>query len=155
VAIGQPVQLHATGGQHYQWFPPDFLNTDTVFNPVATLNSDQRYQVKVTTAEGCEDTDDIFIRVFKDAAIHVPNAFTPDGQHKIFRPVLAGIQQLYYFSVYNRYGQLVFTTSEPGKGWDGRINGVVQPSGTYVWMLKAKDYQGKLITKNGTMLLIR
>jgi gliding motility-associated-like protein len=155
IAQGQPVQLHASGGKYYQWSPPDFLNTDSVFNPVAILNQDQRYSVKVTTEEGCIAYDEILIRVLKGPDIYVPNAFTPNGKNKIFRPILAGIQELNFFSVYNRWGQLVFTTREPGTGWDGRINGVDQPTDVFIWMLKAKDYQGRVITKNGTVVLIR
>ncbi len=155
VAIGQPLQLHATGGAHYQWSPPDFLNTDTIFNPVAMPDRDQHYHVHITTAEGCVGDDDLFIRVFKGPDIYVPNAFTPGGRNTIFRPVLAGIEELYYFSVYNRWGQQVFTTREAGKGWDGRINGTTQPQGMYVWALKAKDYKGNVIARKGTVLLIR
>ncbi len=155
VATGQPVQLHASGGKFYQWSPPDFLNSDNVFNPVATLGNDQGYRVKVITEEGCIAFDDILIHVLKGPDIYVPSAFAPNGKNKIFRPILAGIQELYFFSVYNRWGQLVFTTREPGKGWDGRINGVDQPTGVFVWILKAKDYQGRVISKNGTVTLIR
>ncbi len=155
VATGQPVQLHASGGKFYQWSPPDFLNSDNVFNPVATLGNDQGYRVKVITEEGCIAFDDILIHVLKGPDIYVPSAFAPNGKNKIFRPILAGIQELYFFSVYNRWGQLVFTTREPGKGWDGRINGVDQPTGVFVWTLKAKDYQGRVISKNGTVTLIR
>ncbi|HET9430710.1 MAG TPA: PKD domain-containing protein [Chitinophagaceae bacterium] len=155
IAIGQPVQLRASGGQSYQWSPPDFLSAVDVFNPVAVLDKDQSYRVEVTTEEGCIGFDDIVIRVLKGPDIYVPTGFVPDGRNNIFRPILSGIQELYFFSVYNRWGQLVFTTREPGKGWDGRINGITQPTGTFVWMLKAKDFQGRVISKKGTVVLIR
>jgi gliding motility-associated-like protein len=109
------------------------------------------------TAEGCPGYDTLHIKVYKGPDIYVPNAFTPDGDghNDLFRPVLAGTTELYYFNVYNRYGQLVFTTKQPGKGWDGRVNGINQPAGVFVWMVKAKDYLGKLIEKKGTVMLIR
>ncbi|HEX5653571.1 MAG TPA: PKD domain-containing protein, partial [Chitinophagaceae bacterium] len=155
VAIGQPLQLQASGGLDYQWTPADFLSADNIFNPIATLDKDQIYRVRVTTEEGCVGEDEIRIQVVKGPAIYVPGGFAPDGKNRIFRPILAGIEELYYFSVYNRWGQLVFTTREPGKGWDGRFNGVAQPSAVFVWMLKARDYLGQIITRNGTVVLIR
>jgi gliding motility-associated-like protein len=57
--------------------------------------------------------------------------------------------------VYNRWGQLVFQTTQFGKGWDGSINGSVQNTGTYVWMVSGKDYTGKSVIKRGTAVLIR
>ena len=155
VSIGQPVQLHASGGQVYQWSPPDFLNTANISDPIAVLNRDQTYNVKVTTQQGCTGFDDITIKVLKGPEIYVPSGFAPEGKNRIFRPVLVGIEELYYFSVYNRWGQLVFTTKEPGKGWDGKINGITQPTSVFVWVLKAKDNQQRIISRKGTVVLIR
>ncbi|MGE5108960.1 MAG: PKD domain-containing protein, partial [Sphingobacteriales bacterium] len=72
VVTGQPVPLHASGGKFFQWPPPDFLNKDNVFNPVAILDQDQHYRVQVTTEEGCTDYDDITIHVIKGTDIYVP-----------------------------------------------------------------------------------
>jgi PKD repeat protein len=155
IALGQPLQLIASGGMQYEWSPPDFLDKDNVFNPVAILEKDQHYRVKVITADGCIGEDDIFIHVIKGPNVYVPNAFSPDGKNKLFRPVMAGIQELYFFTVYNRWGQQVFSTRETGRGWDGKINGVIQPGSVFTWILKAKDYTGRIITKKGTVLLVR
>ena len=155
VAVGEPVQLNASGGQFYQWSPPQFLSDDDISNPIAILDKDQTYTVKVTTQEGCTSFDDVTIKVSKGPEVYVPSGFVPEGKNRIFRPILTGIQELYYFSVYNRWGQLVFTTHEVGKGWDGRVNGILQPTGVFVWVLKVKDYKGTLINKKGTVTLIR
>jgi hypothetical protein len=50
---------------------------------------------------------------------------------------------------------MVFQTTQLGKGWDGRVNGVLQNNGTYVWMVSGTDYTGKKIIKKGTATLIR
>ncbi len=50
---------------------------------------------------------------------------------------------------------LVFSTSQLGRGWDGTVNGKPQDTGGYVWMVQGTDYTGKLVTKKGTMVLIR
>lgn len=113
------------------------------------MNRDQAYKVKVTTQEGCTGFDDIIVKVLKGPEIYVPSGFVPEGKNRSSRPVLVGIRELYYFSVYDRWGQLVFTTKEPGKGWDGKINGITQPTGVFVWELKTKDYQERIISRKG------
>jgi gliding motility-associated-like protein len=98
------------------------------------------------------------VRVFKTAPdIFVPTGFTPngDGLNDFLVPIPAGISEFEYFRVYNRYGQLVFSTTEVGKGWDGKIAGKDQGSDTFAWYVKGRDYTGKAIFKKGTSTLIR
>jgi gliding motility-associated-like protein len=102
--------------------------------------------------------DDIKVVVFKTQPdIFIPSAFTPnsDGLNDVLRPIVAGMKQLNYFRVFNRWGQMLFTTSAIGQGWDGRLSGKLQASGTYVYMISATDYTGKVVTKKGTIVLIR
>jgi gliding motility-associated-like protein len=73
----------------------------------------------------------------------------------IFRPILSGNLVWFRFSVYNRWGEKVFETSTPRQGWDGRLNGITQPSGAYVWFC---DYQlegQQEKSKKGTVVLIK
>lgn len=165
VAIGQALQLMAMGSDSaysYLWTPSDFLNADGIFNPVATITATNidsiRYQVLVTTPEGCTSTDDLWVRVFKGGPdILVPSAFTPngDGKNDQLRPVLIGISKLHYFNIYNRWGMLVFSTSEVNTGWDGSIKGTPQASGTFVYTALGQDSSGKQVKKSGTVVLIR
>jgi gliding motility-associated-like protein len=60
-----------------------------------------------------------------------------------------------YLRVYNRWGQLLFNTGTPNQGWDGTFNGVMQASGTYVYVVEAVDYNNKSYLKKGTFVLIR
>ncbi len=76
-------------------------------------------------------------------------------ENDILKPIAAGMQRIELFNVYNRWGQIVFSTSINGKGWDGTINGQQQSAGTYVWMVKAVDYTGKPYMQKGTVVLIR
>ena len=158
IVIGQPLQLQASGGQVYSWSPPTGLNKVDIANPVATLTSNQTYVVRVSTPEGCFAFDTVNVRVFTTPpGFFVPNAFTPnnDGRNDIFRPIAVGISKLDYFNVYNRWGQLVYSTNQLGKGWDGQLKGREQPSGVYVWVTKAQIYTGAPITQKGTVTLIR
>jgi gliding motility-associated-like protein len=114
------------------------------------------YTMNTSTIEGCFAVDTINVKVFKTQPdIFVPNAFAPYGRNKLLRPVPVGISSFEYFRVFNRWGQLVYHTTEAGKGWDGTVNGKVQDGGTFVWMVQGKDYTGKTVSKKGTAVLIR
>ena len=98
------------------------------------------------------------VKIFKtNPQVFVPTAFTPDGdgRNDLFRPIAVGISRIEYFRVFNRWGQLVFSTTVNGKGWDGRIGGKEQGSGTFVWLVKGVDYTGKTFFAKGTVTLIR
>jgi gliding motility-associated-like protein len=165
VVINQPLQLTAISNNStvsYVWSPSTYLSSTVIYNPVATITSTTAdsviYMVTATTPEGCYGVDYITVKLFKTAPdIFVPTAFTPnsDGANDVIKPTLAGIAKFYYFRVFNRWGQCVFQTSQDGSGWDGRINGIDQPPGTYVFMALGKDYLGNMLSKKGTVVLIR
>lgn len=161
VVINQPLQLNGSGGTGYRWLPATGLSSAIIPNPVALFyypSEGNRYKLLVTNQAGCIDSSFINIKVYKTLpSIFVPTGFTPnkDGKNDILRPILAGIQRIEIFSVYNRLGQLIFSTGETGKGWDGTVAGVLQSSGTFVWMVKAIDYTGKPYFQKGTVTLIR
>ena len=157
IVIGQPLQLQGSGAPAFLWSPAFGLDRNDVSNPVAHLSENQTYIMKTFTEEGCFDYDTINIRVFTTAPdIFVPNAFTPGGStNNIFRPIPVGISRIEYFRVYNRNGMLLYSTSQTGVGWDGTFDGKTQPVGGYVWMVRGVDYTGKLVTKKGTVVLVR
>ncbi len=152
-----PFQLQGSGGTAYNWSPPVGLDNPTIANPQGSLQDDVTYTLTVTTPEGCTDTDEITVTVFKGSAVYVPTGFTPnnDGLNDLLRPYLPGIQKLEYFTVYNRWGQIVFTSKTIGEGWNGWYKGKAQASGSYVWTLKAVDFAGKIYQLKGTTTLIR
>ena len=69
--------------------------------------------------------------------------------------IIIGIASLQYFKIYNRWGQLLFSTSETGKGWNGNYNGILQPPGTYVYEALGTDQSGNRVFRKGTIVLIR
>ncbi len=165
IVVNQPLQLNAIcnfdNGTAFKWTPSTGLNNDAIPNPVATLNiaaDSIKYKVRATIPETCYGEDEIVVRLFKtDPDIFVPSGFTPnnDGKNDILKPIPVGISKLEFFSIYNRWGQLIFTTSEIGKGWNGLLGDAQQPSGTYVYMAQGIDYTGKTIFRKGTVVLIR
>lgn len=164
VVINQPVQLSVNGAGtngSYLWSPPDYLSNPAVKDPVATITGGTdtiQYLVKATTEDGCTGYDNVVLYVFETLPdIFVPSAFTPngDGLNDRIKPILAGIKSLVYFRIYNRWGNLMYSTNEEGQGWDGIYGGQAQPSGTYVYITHARDYNGKMIERKGTIVLIR
>jgi gliding motility-associated-like protein len=161
VIAGQPLQFNASGGASYTWLPPTDLSNPQIPNPIGRYDGSFdyiTYRVTVRDTVGCADSAFVTVRIFKtDPRIFVPTAFTPngDGKNDSFRPIAAGIDKILYFRVFNRWGQLVFETTQNGKGWDGKINGKDQGTGVYVWVVKAVDYLGKEFFAKGTTVLIR
>ena len=158
IVLNQPLQLNAFGGNFYQWFPSLGLSDTNIRNPIATLSSDYRYYLRVSTPEGCAAIDTINIHVFQtNPDIFVPTAFTPNNDHlnDLLIPIPVGIATFDFFKVYNRFGELIFSTTEIGKGWDGKVNGKEQAIGTFSWFVQGKDYTGKRVFKKGTSILLK
>ena len=161
VVIGQQLQFNGTGGLNYLWSPSTGLSSTTIANPIGVYNASidsVKYKLIVTDLAGCADSAFVRVIIFKtNPSVFVPTAFTPnnDGKNDIIRPIAVGILKINYFSIYNRWGQLVFTTTVDRAGWDGRIGGTLQNSGVFVWMVSAVDYLGKSIFLKGTVALIR
>jgi gliding motility-associated-like protein len=161
VVINQPLQFNGSGGVNYLWSPATALNNATIHNPLGIYNASidsVRYKLVVTDSIGCADSAYVTVRVFKTApSVFVPSAFTPnnDGLNDSIYPIAVGIQRINYFSIFNRYGQLVFKTTTDRKGWDGTIHNKPQGTGVYVWMVSAVDYLGNSLFLKGTVTLIR
>jgi len=86
----------------------------------------------------------------------MPNAFTPGrfGQNSIFKVAGFGIDKM-ILRIYNRWGQLVFQSTDQDIGWDGTYQGIVQPMGVYAYTLEAEFSDGKHVSRKGDVTLIR
>lgn len=158
IVAGQPFRLSGSGGGRYLWSPATGLSDPTASNPSVDIDRDQRYVLTVTGEGGCSDMDTVHIRVFQTAPdIFVPTAFTPngDGLNDILSPLPVGIAEFRFFRVFNRWGQLVFSTTGTVKGWDGRVNGRPQPAQTLTWHVGGLGIDGRPVEKKGTTTLYR
>jgi gliding motility-associated-like protein len=152
--------LALSGGITYTWSPPFGLSDPNVANPTVTvgdIGDEISYKVVATTTEGCKGEGYVRIRVYKGPDIYVPTAFTPnnDGKNDQFIPFPVGIKSYNYFRVFNRWGQLLFSTTRLNEGWDGRMGGKEQATGVYIWQVEGQTLDGKIINKKGTVTLIR
>ncbi|MFL5774351.1 MAG: lectin-like domain-containing protein [Flavisolibacter sp.] len=150
-------QLHGSGNGNLLWTPATGLSDVSIANPIGNIDADQTYLLTVTTSQGCITTDQVKIRAMNGPAIYVPTAFTPnaDGLNDLLLPTYVGIGKLKKFIVYNRWGQVMFSTSDMKKGWDGITNGSMQASGTYIWNITGENYLHEPITLKGFTTIIR
>ena len=146
-----------SGTPNFTWTPGAGLSDPFSLKPEVSIDDDETYVITAISAEGCEASDTVNIKVFKGSAVYVPTGFTPngDGRNDFLRALYIGIKKVYYLRIYNRWGQLVFSTNSLTEGWDGILKGVKQQTGIYVWMLKAEDLAGKIYELRGTSTLIR
>lgn len=154
---GYPYQIQATGGVSYVWSPAQGLSNAFIANPVATLYNDMTYFLTVTTDMGCVATDTLNLKVAKGPEIYAPTAFTPngDGKNDRYRIFPVGITDLMTFKIFSRWGKILYSSLNTSEGWDGTVNGIQQPAGTYIWMAIGKTFDGKILKRQGTLILIR
>jgi gliding motility-associated-like protein len=115
-------------------------------------------RLQISNGFNCTDTVSKRIFVLPNCYIDIPSGFTPngDGLNDFLYPLNAFKAVDLIFRIFNRFGQVIFETRDWKKKWDGRINGMLQPSGTYVYLLEYthKDTGKKQVLK-GTTVLIR
>lgn len=87
----------------------------------------------------------------------IPNAFTPnnDGQNDIFKIVNISTQKLIDFKIFNRWGTVLFRTTDGRTGWDGSYKNQPQPFGVYGYVIRIAYEDGYVETYKGTVTLIR
>ncbi|MBX2940417.1 MAG: gliding motility-associated C-terminal domain-containing protein, partial [Ferruginibacter sp.] len=150
--------LTVTGGTTYQWTPTLNLSDPLSDNPVASPTVTTVYYVESTSREGCALKDSIVVHVNSnsDNFYLIPSAFTPnnDGLNDCFGVKHWGDLTYLSFSIFNRWGELIFKSHNPAKCWDGRFKGKMQFAGTYVYQIYADGPCGKVF-KKGTVVLIR
>lgn len=151
-------QLYATGALNYTWSPAAGLNNSNAANPVATPLNTTLYKVIGKDYNGCTNSDTVTVKVdFNKNALYVlPNSFSPngDGINDCFGIKYWGTVQNLDFSIYNRFGEKVFHTTDPGICWDGRYNHKLQDADIFVYIIKAKTACG-FVERKGTIALLR
>ncbi len=144
----------------YVWTPSTGLSDSRIANPVVTVGATgdvTQYQVTASTIAGCKGEGYLTVRVYRGPDIYVPTGFTPngDGKNDRFTPFPVGMKSYNYFRIYNRWGQIVYSSTKLHDGWDGKLGGKDQQSGVFVWMIEGVTKDNRVITKKGTIALIR
>ncbi len=126
--------------------------------PTSTYEREFVIRQIVKNDMGCSDTAFQKLRVLKSCYIAVPTAFTPngDGLNDYLYPVNGFKAQNLEFKVYNRAGQLIYSSKDWLQKWDGTFKGEPQDSGIYVWTLSYKHTDtGEKHFLKGSSILIR
>lgn len=115
------------------------------------------YSAKVVDRNGCNGEDSVNVGYQKCIAVQVPTAFSPnhDGKNDVFRPVIPVALKNYRLQIYNRYGFLLFESTQYHEGWNGIYKGEMQSNGTYVYFISFVDEDGFPVVKKGTFVLIK
>ncbi len=142
--FGDVIQLSAssTTTGTMVWSPSEYLSCAVCNSPVANPDKNFQYVVTYTDQNGCRASDSL--KIFYDAIIYVPNTFTPQGNNfnEVFKAVGGNVKS-FEMSIYNRWGELIFTMNSMDESWDGSFKGFPCQDGTYVWKIVYTDFTSK------------
>jgi gliding motility-associated-like protein len=149
--------LRASGAVTYLWSPEIYC--ETVASPATVVWPERTtlFSIVGTDSNGCKGTDTILVIFDGNTVVKIPSAFTPndDGINDRIKPLVICDFMITEFSVYNRWGMMVYTSSDANRGWDGYNNGVKCDLGTYYYMLKGKNSKDQDVLLKGDITLIR
>ncbi len=156
IKAGESTELFAEGGVRYLWSPSSGLDNPNTARPTASPKQSVIYTATIFGENGCSSTAFVDIKVNDTFEIFVPELFTPngDGNNDILFVNTLGIAQM-EFRVFDRTGQLLFETSDPLLGWDGRQNGKQMGLDTYIYTVNALTFGEKVVQEKGTVQLVR
>lgn len=114
------------------------------------------YSVAVQNENGCLNMDEVLVIEQCTAKVFVPSAFSPNGDNTndIFKPIATYVES-YALKVFNRYGQMVFNTTDLNEGWDGTFKNNKQPVGVFSWAVEFTNEGGVTQIEKGNVTLIR
>ena len=107
---------------------------------------------------GCKILDIYKLEVSNDIVVAIPKAFTPN--HDNLNDVIkieygAGVKLLKTFTIFNRFGKIVFQTNDITKGWDGMYNGYEQEMDAYSYLIDYVTFKDVSMRKTGSFILMR
>ncbi len=147
----------ATGVTNF-WTPPDGLQNPNSLTTLASPFNTTEYVLTSVSEYGCAATDAMTVFVIVVNLIAIPTAFSPnyDGVNDVYRILkVLNVERLYFFKIFNRWGQVVFETNDIRQGWDGTVYGEPQDIGVYAFIVKALNRDGEIIVKSGNVTLVR
>lgn len=162
IEYGQSSQLSAsaTSIAGYFWSPRATLDNHLIPSPIAKPLTTTTYYVQVRNPLGCRSGDSVVVTVFyedcKEPEIYLPTGFTPNGDNKNDILYVRGdnIEKM-FLQIYDRWGQLMFSTENPKKGWDGIYNGAVLEPSVFAYHLWVQCIGGATYEKKGNITLIK
>ncbi len=159
IILGTSVTLSSSGGTNCSWTPASNLSCTNCCSPEATPVTRTTYYVTITDANGCTSIDSIVVdvRIECDELV-IPNAFSPneDGNNdklKIYSST--GCMKEFTLTIYNRWGEKVYVTTDPHFEWDGIYNGEQLSTQVLVYSINGLLMDSSTISKSGNISLMR
>lgn len=159
VKVGELIEILNTSQFDVNWYW-EFGDNSYSFeeNPTTQYDSEGSYEVDLTTYNiyGCSDTASTTVFAANDLLLFIPNTFTPnaDNKNESYKVSILN-HRIFEISIYNRFSELLFSSDDVNKGWDGTYKGREVLDGTYVVKLYATDLFGKVYKQTKQIHLIR
>ena len=153
------LQVNVPNGLTVNWYKNGTL-INAYSKDTLRVNTAAEYTVKFLNSSGCLSlvSNKIVTEIgCNTTGIYIADVFTPngDGINDIIKPVCVGIAKFKFFKIYNRWGNILFESTDEAKGWDGRFRSQIQPADSYIWLVEGLDTNGKEIRKSGVLNLIK
>ena len=155
ITVDQEIPLWTSGGESYVWTPSIYLDSIYSNSVISTPGEDITYYIEVYDSLGCKAIDTINITVEYNP-LFIPNGFSPnnDNNNDVFY-VRGGGVALIHFTIFDKWGNLVFESFDMDKGWDGTYNGKLVNTGVYVYRMDATLKNGQPLFQSGNVTLFR
>jgi gliding motility-associated-like protein len=149
---------HSLNASTYFWTFGDGA-TSTTANPSHTYADKGTYTVSLLTItnQGCRDSIQKTVEIAPVFTLYIPNAFTPDGNgsNDFFAPKGSEINE-FKMMIFDRWGEMIFSTEDINKGWDGTANHgeKIAEQGVYVYKIEVRDFHEKYHDYTGHVTLL-
>ncbi|MBK7108360.1 MAG: gliding motility-associated C-terminal domain-containing protein [Bacteroidetes bacterium] len=163
VSDGELAQLNvsssSTGDVTFSWWPEENVTCIICPDPLGIIYNAQEIFYVTGEEFGCISPPDTVVVINTSSGLIVPNAFTPnaDGLNDFFKPYSELIFPNYAMQIYNRWGELLFSTTDITEAWDGNYLDKEQEVGTYIWVIQYEKFNDKYgeTQLKGTVTLLR
>ena len=157
ISKGESVILYASTAISYEWYPASFLNCSDCQTPICTPAASTLYTLTITDINGCKATDNIYVQVYEDCGtVYGPNVFSPNGD---------GINDVFFLQgnciksleirIFNRWGNMLYESSDINFSWDGKHNGKDVASGVYFYAYDVIFEDGSTKSGKSSITLLR
>jgi len=161
VELGEPIEFvnQSSGFNTWLWNFGDGELDSIQLDPTHNYELGGNFNVNlIVNSDYCSDTASNIVNIFSKIRVYVPNAFSPngDGLNDVFIPVTNATEddQL-QLMVFNKWGNVIFETTDISKSWDGTLDGYEVQNGIYIWKLIYNKNLGKTEEFTGRIALIK
>jgi gliding motility-associated-like protein len=159
ILLGDTVQLSATGSQNYFWSPDEGLSCGSCESPFASPSETTTYIVTSIDSFGCRVSDTLIVEVdIRCSEVVVPTIFSPNGtgpQANETFCIFSDCVEQFKLLIFNRWGEKIFESEDISQCWNGTFKGIEAATGSYAFNLYIKKLDDTIVSKSGTITLVR